>query len=770
VPDILISCKKDEQDLPPSIESFSPTSGSAGMVVNITGKNFNPITDNNIVKFNETPAIVTSATLESITVTVPSGASTGKISVTSQGMTATSDADFIIFNSPEITSVSPSSGLPGESIAITGKNFSTTPTDNTIKFNGLAATVTASSSTSLTVTVPAEATTGKITVSVHDMTTTSSFDFVVPPIITSFSPTSGETGTSVTITGTGFNSEITKNIVKFNNKIATVTAASATSLTVTVPDEASTGKITLTVSDITETSATDFIVVPKITNFSPGVGAIGATVIISGTGFNTTISSNTIKFNGTIASCIAATNTSLTVLVPDDATSGKITVEVGGNIATSNTDFEVVVEVAKAGGTDYDQGFSVAVDGSGNTFVAGRFSGTANFGNTSLISNGNVDIFLAKYNSSCDLVWAKKYGGSGSDNCQSISVDAAGNIYATGTFNGTVSFGTTTLVSASGSSDIFVAKFNASGDAVWADQIGSGSSNVESGNCIKVDASGNLYLTGKFFGTVTVGATTLVSTDGGDILVAKYNSTTGNVIWAKGFGGSDDDSGIAIAYNSSGDVYVSGSFFGTASFETINLISDGGLDAFLAKLNSAGDVVWAKQISGSNWENVYSLAIDANSNCYISGYISGTTTLGTTTINSAGNEDIFLAKFNAAGGVSWAKSAGGTDYDQAHSVAVDAVGNAYVTGYFTRTATFGDKSLTSDNNSRDIFVTKFNSAGDVLWAKQAGGADDDYGKSVSLDASGTIYITGSFRGTVTFGSTTLLSSGNDDIYLWKIWQ
>ena len=131
---------------------------------------------------------------------------------------------------------------------------------------------------------------------------------------------------------------------------------------------------------------------------------------------------------------------------------------------------------------------------------------------------------------------------------------------------------------------------------------------------------------------------------------------------------------------------------------------------------------------------------------------------------------MFLAKFGSSGEVLWAKSAGGTDYDNALSVVVDEAGNAYVAGFFGSTATFGDKSLASNNNSRDIFVTKFNSAGSIVWAKQAGGADSDDGASLTLDAAGTLYITGSFKETVTFGSTVLLSRGGDDIFLWKIRQ
>lgn len=767
---LLLNSCKDEETLPPTIISFSPISGSVGTVVSITGTNFNPTLANNILKFNGTLAIVTVVTPVSLTVAVPVGASTGKISITVEGITTNSEADFTVFDSPEITNISPAYGLPGASVTITGKNFSSILSGNTVKFNTLAATLTAATSTSLTVTIPPGATTGKISITVHDLTATSSDDFVIPPTITSFSPSSGIIGSSLTIIGTGFNATIANNIVKLNNKLASVTSATTTSLTVTVPAEALTDKISIIVSGQTVTSSIDFIIVPTISGFLPSIGAIGSTVTITGTGFSGLAVNNIVKFNGISAIVTMSSPTSLVVIVPVGATMGNITVGVGANTVASTAAYEIVIEAVKSGGLDFDQGTSITVDGTGNAFITGRFTGTTTFGNSSLTSNGSDDIFLAKYNSACDLIWVKQIGGAGTDNCLSITIDPSGNIYTTGTFMGTISFGTTTLASNGGSGDIFVAKFNASGEAVWAKKIGSASGNVETGYSVKVDASGNLYLTGSFLGTVAVGTTNLTSSGSSDVLVAKYNSTSGEVIWAKNFGGSDDDSGLAITYNATGDIYVSGAFFGAITFSTINLISAGGLDGFITKLNSSGEVVWAKQIAGPIWESASALAVDLNGNCYVSGYFTQTATLGTNSIVSAGNEDVYLAKYSSNGEVLWVKRVGGSDYDNAYSVAVDATGNAYVTGYFTRTVTFGDKSLSSNNNSRDIFITKFNSAGEIVWVNQAGGTDNDYGQSVIVDTSGTVYITGTFRETVTFGSTTMSSRGNDDVYLWKIRQ
>jgi hypothetical protein len=340
----------------------------------------------------------------------------------------------------------------------------------------------------------------------------------------------------------------------------------------------------------------------------------------------------------------------------------------------------------------------------------------------------------------------------------------------TGHFSGTANFGAITL-SAAGSIDGFIAKFDSSGNVVWAKQISSGT--YDACSSIKLDASGVPYITGAFSSTATFGTTSLTSDGGNDIFVAKYNPVNGDVIWAKKFGGANDQQGISISISSSGDIYLAGGFFVTSNFGTITISATGGLDGFIAKLNSSGDIVWAKQISGLEWENALSIVPDGNDNCYVAGYFTATTNFGGSNLTSSGNEDVFLAKYSPTGSLIWVKSAGSNnDYDNAKSVTIDAIGNVYITGYFTRTATFGNGTITSNNISRDVFVAKYNSDGNILWVKQAGGPDTDQGNSIVVNAENTIMVCGFFRGTGNsiFGTTPIIGSGNDDIFLWRIRQ
>jgi len=243
----------------PAITSLAPASGAIGASVTITGTNFSATAASNTVKFNGTVATVTASTATSLTTSVPTGATTGKITVEVGGLMATSATDFTVVapGTPTITSFTPFNGPVGTSITITGTNFSATAVSNAVKFNGTVAVVTASTATSITTSVPAGATTGKITVDVGGLIGTSTTDFQVTvantPTITSFTPTSGAIGTVVTITGTNFSATPANNTVQFNGTSATVTASTTTSITTTVPTGSTTGPVTVSVGGLTGT-------------------------------------------------------------------------------------------------------------------------------------------------------------------------------------------------------------------------------------------------------------------------------------------------------------------------------------------------------------------------------------------------------------------------------------------------------------------------------------------------------------------------------------
>jgi gliding motility-associated-like protein len=342
-----------------SITSFTPVSGLVGSSVTITGTNFATPHSINTVRFNGAIAVVTSGSTTTLVATVPAGATSGAISVRIGCTTVNSLTNFTVTVPPvpTITSFTPSSGPIGTTVIITGANFSTTPTDNLVRFRALAidgsnvlATVIASTSTSITVVVPDKAITGSISVTTSAGTANSSGNFTVTcgpaPSITSFAPTSGPVGTTVVITGTNFTTIPQDNLVSFNGYPSVVTASTATTITTTVPSGANgLGPIEVSVACNTVSSSSDFDVTcapaPTITSFTPGTGAVGDLVTIIGTNFSLNPDDNFVYFNGEPAIVMASNTTSITTTVPANAFTGPIEIYVGCDFATSPVDFIV---------------------------------------------------------------------------------------------------------------------------------------------------------------------------------------------------------------------------------------------------------------------------------------------------------------------------------------------------------------------------------------------------------------------------------------------
>jgi hypothetical protein len=320
----------------PTIASFTPTSGQPGDAVTVTGTNFTGAT---AVTFNGTTAVFTVTSATQLSTNVPTGATTGTISVTGSGGTGTSATSFTIAGSaPTISSFTPTSGPAGAAVTITGTNFTGA---TAVQFNGSGATFNIASATQITTTVPATATTGTISVTTPSGTATSSSSFTVtppPPTISSFTPTSGLVGAAVTITGSNFTGTST---VMFNGTTAGFTVASSTRISTTVPASATTGTISVTTPGGTATSVSTFTVIPPaptLSSFAPTTGQVGTPVTLIGTNFT---SATAVKFNGTPATFTVTSATQISATVPTGATTGKIAVTTAGGSATTASNFTV---------------------------------------------------------------------------------------------------------------------------------------------------------------------------------------------------------------------------------------------------------------------------------------------------------------------------------------------------------------------------------------------------------------------------------------------
>ncbi|MCP4641529.1 MAG: hypothetical protein GY851_13890 [bacterium] len=384
-----------------------------------------------------------------------------------------------------------------------------------------------------------------------------------------------------------------------------------------------------------------------------------------------------------------------------------------------------------------------------------------------------------------DFVWARAINGSLNAG-HGVAVDASGSVYTTGFFQGPADFDPGPgefRVTPTAWWDIYVLKLDPAGNFVWAKTFGG--MGYDSGSDITVGAADDIFVTGSFGGTVDFdpgpGTHNLTSAGYGDVFVLKLDNA-GNFAWASAMGGVSSDAGTSVTEDTAGNIYVTGAFQGTADFDpgpgTYNLTSAGNTDMFVLKLDSAGNLVWARAMGGTFGCFSHGVAVDAVGSVYTSGFFHGTADFdpgpGTYNLSSAGSGDVFVSKLDSAGSFVWAKSVGGTSSDKDYDVVLDGGGSVFTTGQFQGTVDFdpgpGTYNLSSAG-SGDVFVLKLDSGGNFVWVKAMGGHIGT-GHSIALDSGGSIYTTGRFEGVGDFdpgaGVFNLTPAGNADIFVSKL--
>ncbi|MBK8497853.1 MAG: SBBP repeat-containing protein [Flavobacteriales bacterium] len=282
------------------------------------------------------------------------------------------------------------------------------------------------------------------------------------------------------------------------------------------------------------------------------------------------------------------------------------------------------------------------------------------------------------------------------------------------------------------------------------------------------DPSGNVIVVGHFTSvTITFGIFTLTNNAAGDddLFVVKYDPA-GNVIWVRGAGAGLDDKANAVTTDTVGNIYVTGYFYSPAiTFGTYTLTNAGNVgDVFVVKYDPDGNVLWATREGGPALEIPYAIAVDDQSNIIIAGrWSSNSMTIGTTTLLLAGSMDVFVVKYDAAGNVLWAKGAGGGSNDEGYALAVDSNNDIIVAGYYTQVATFGTFTLPNPGQA-NIFLAKCDgTTGDFLWAASTASNGDERVLAIDLDAQDNIYAAGYFQSdSLVFGSTVLYATDFDN--------
>ena len=420
-----------------------------------------------------------------------------------------------------------------------------------------------------------------------------------------------------------------------------------------------------------------------------------------------------------------------------------------------------------AGSIKEDEAMDICYDNSGNIISAGYFAGTTTFATGVTLnpsSIGNPDIYISKSTAAGQIIWAKKAGGSGSDRATSVKADANGNIYITGFYYGTATFGTTTLTSISGSQDGFIAKLDPSGNFLWAKSFGGNL--AEWGNAIAIDELDNPIITGQFQGTSNFSGTSLTSMinpntlfSSFDVFTAKYSSA-GNLIWVNKGSAKYDDRGLDIITDNLNNIYVCGQFSDTIQFQNIhnNMIMNA---SFIIKYNAAGQEQWFRKASGV-FSIPYSMVMDNANKIYITGDFQGTFTYfgsaSNSFINGAYSNKAFLMKIDDGGNFIWGKSEASTNYVSSKRVALDAQQDPYIFGEFGCTMNeYSDAYGPGVFNSigfGDLFITKYNTTGTRQWFKHYGGPRNDKAHGLLVAGINEPIMAGSYEEHMSIPSTS----------------
>jgi hypothetical protein len=395
---------------------------------------------------------------------------------------------------------------------------------------------------------------------------------------------------------------------------------------------------------------------------------------------------------------------------------------------------------------------SVAVDGGGNIIITGFFQSTVDFGGGPLVSVGSSDVFLVKFDSNGGLIWDMRMGNSENNQSTMVLVDSQGNILLPGLredgfqsnvyltkfnpdgahiwsrsfpgqyfppcrnaavdqndnifiadyFLGNPDFGGGPLANAGGH-DIYVAKFDSSGQHLWSQPFGDSESQYV--QHITADDDGNVIIVGSFQGTVNFGGGVLMSAGQTDIYIAKLD-TDGNHIWSQRFGDSNKQNAIYAHTDNSGSIFVTGWSLGTVDFGSGPLPYGGMYDTYLAKFDSGGNHLWSYGFGDSINQTGYCIAVESNGIVIFGGSFGGTVDFGGGPLVGTADR-MFLAKYDPDGSHIWSQCYGDSgEWQWPNSMTTDSFDNLIVTGMFQGVLDFGENHLSSIESS-DAFLVKF---------------------------------------------------------------
>jgi hypothetical protein len=401
---------------------------------------------------------------------------------------------------------------------------------------------------------------------------------------------------------------------------------------------------------------------------------------------------------------------------------------------------------AAFGGMGIDVPRGVAVDAHGDVYVVGYFEGEATFGALGKkTSAGGSDGFLLKLDANGTPKWVRTFGGARDDSANAVAVHGD-KVVVVGNFLDEIKIGEFDHTAA-GSDDLFAACFDLDGNAQWLWTLGGVDS--DGANAVASTPEGGWVIGGSYSASITVGGIALKAKGQTDAVLVKL-AASGDIEWIKSYGGRYKDTIMHVAVDANGNVYVQGHFVDVADWGGAPLKAGGGSDndVVLAKYDRNGDHVWSKNFGNAFNDVAGGVAVDAAGNITMVGSFEnkGPISFGSGDEHtSLGESDAYIARFDTDGKLQWAHTFGAEREDVAWGVAADAAGNTVTTGWFQNSVDFGKGGAIASKGNKDVFALKLDTKGAVAWVRTWGDHDHDQGRGVAIDSAGNAIVVGAFR-------------------------
>ncbi|WP_437688277.1 hypothetical protein [Sorangium sp. So ce176] len=412
---------------------------------------------------------------------------------------------------------------------------------------------------------------------------------------------------------------------------------------------------------------------------------------------------------------------------------------------------------------------AIAVDSSGNSYVIGTFDGDIAIGGAVLTSLGSNDIFLIKFAADGDLVWARGFGSDDTQWPSAIAVDADGNVFFSGVTTGPFELGETLI-----ERGVFLAMVDSFGDPVWAKHL-SGLCSLDVPGVKSIAAAGDdaLVVAGDFCQSIAFGGDALLSTGTNtDLFLAKLRASDGSGAatagsWGKVFGDAERQYGRRLVLNSEGGIVFVGEYRGSVDFGLGGLRAAEGQDIFVAQFEPDGTVSSQRRVGGSGDDIVGGVALDSVGGVLLSGSFDGALNVGGGLFDAVGR-DGFLLKMGPGGGYQWSLWLSGAGDQLGQDVVIGGDGDVYVQGGFEMMVRFGSAELSSVGESGSLFLAKLSRVGQLSWSREISGFSNRQWAGMALTSLEEPMLLGSFSGNIELGTGTLTTNGGSDIFLAKL--